>query len=99
MISTLQQVNSFVHNASLNAFGAILLAVTLCVVLPVFLVVVTFGSGRSGVSAIATRSDRRRNRFRDGRERVRLSAFKSGSRSTWQAQNLGAKMSREKFRT
>jgi lipopolysaccharide export LptBFGC system permease protein LptF len=55
MILTLHHLNSLLHSAALNVCGISLLAVTLCVVVPFFLIVVTLGTASIGAYALGCR--------------------------------------------
>jgi len=52
MISTLHHINSFLRLTALNLIGIILLVITLCVVFPFFLVIVTVGTASAGACAL-----------------------------------------------
>jgi hypothetical protein len=80
MISTLLHPNSFLLHAALNLFGILLLAVTLCVVLPFFLVIVIIGAASDGAYALDSRWNERRGRRYGARGRDRLSFFTSSGR-------------------
>jgi hypothetical protein len=67
MISTLHHMNSILRLTALNLIGIVLLAVTLCVAFPFFLVIVTIGT--AGAYALGNRWDkgRRKRSVRSGK--------------------------------
>ncbi|HTN71810.1 MAG TPA: hypothetical protein VMO00_12075 [Methylomirabilota bacterium] len=75
MISTLHHVNSLLQRAALNLSGIGLLAVTLCVVFPFFLVVVSIGMAGVGAHALRGRWDKRRGRRHGTRGWERFSSL------------------------
>jgi hypothetical protein len=64
---------SFFRLAMLHLSGIFLLAVTLCVAFPFFLVVVSVGTASAGAYALGRRWDERRGRHYGARERERFS--------------------------
>lgn len=52
MISTLHHMNSLFRFTALNLIGIVLLVITLCVIFPFFLVIVTVGTASAGACAL-----------------------------------------------
>ena len=75
-------VSSLLYSATSRLFGALLFAVTLCVVFPFFLVIVAIGIASAGAYALASQRDERRGKFRGARERARLSSFNASAGRT-----------------
>ena len=73
---------SFFRLAVLHLSGVFLLAVTLCVAFPFFLVVVALGTASTGAFALGSRWDERRGRLHGARERERLSLFTPRAKRT-----------------
>ena len=69
MISTLHHMNSFLRLTAFNLIGIFLLAITLCVVFPFFLVIVIIGTTSAGAYALGRRRSERRRRHYGVRER------------------------------
>jgi hypothetical protein len=65
----LNHVNFSLHRVALNLFGISLFTVTLSVVFPFFLVIVTMGTASAGAYALGSRLDERRGRHHGARER------------------------------
>ena len=64
---------SFFRPAVLHLSGIFLLAVTLCVAFPFFLVIVTLGTASTGAFALGSRWDERRGKLHGAHERERFS--------------------------
>lgn len=62
MISILHHMNSILRLTALNLTGIFVLAVTLCVAFPFFLVVVSIGTASDGASALGSRWNKGRRK-------------------------------------
>ena len=65
MISILHHMNSILRVTALNLIGIFLLAVTLCVAFPFFLVIVSIGTASTGAYALGSRWDKGRRKRSD----------------------------------
>jgi len=69
MISILHYMNSLLRLTAFNLIGIVLLAITLCVVFPFFLVIVIIGTTSGAAYALGRRWSERRGRHYGARRR------------------------------